>query len=208
VTSENSHTIVLESQPMNTLLDNPILQTRILSIARGDEDLAQHLRLKLLEKARRDPKFARQELGYWIRAAKWEARHVWEKATIYNRYVDSDLTGRVERGAITTYTEYLSETVFRRDEDRTDESTAFDELPGAGLTPEQEVEQRQTSAALRAAIDQLPDQQRRVASLHLRGFAPHEIGRKLKLSKSSVSHLTARAIANLQRMLNDQQINS
>lgn len=179
---------------MNTLLDNPILQTRILRIARGDEDLAQHLRLTLLEKARRDPKFARQELGYWIRAAKWEARHVWEKATIYNRYVDSEVRAVGAGAPHPLYTEYL-------DEDRTDEASAFDELPGAGLTPEQEVEQRQTSAALRAAIDQLPDQQRRVASLHLRGFAPHEIARKLKLSKSSVSHLTARAIANLQKIM-------
>src|SRR5579859_31850 len=75
---------------MNDFLTDPLLTRRIHAIARGDEDTAQAIALRLVELAADDPTFARQSAGYHIKRAAWEARHAREKSVIYDRYVASE----------------------------------------------------------------------------------------------------------------------
>lgn len=161
---------------------DPALDKVLTNIARGNDDLLQHLRLHLLERAAADPKFSRQQIGYWIRTAQWEAHHYWEKATTYNRYV-SEPTQILNADGADTYNSYLSE-------DLTDEATVFDELPGNFPTPEDEVERLQTLEALQDAIEQLTPKQMTVARLLAQGYSPSEIADRTGLSRASVSNLT------------------
>jgi RNA polymerase sigma factor (sigma-70 family) len=159
---------------MHTFLTEPLLQTRITKIAHGDADTIQFINLRLVEQAARDATFASQEIGYHIKRAAWEARHAREKVVIYDRYV------ACEPMAI--------------DPIDGEEVSAFDEyIPSADLTPEQIVEGRQTVAEIQAALNGLPAKQRELLTMLADGLSQTEIVERTGMSKSSVSHMIARA---------------
>jgi len=166
-----------QNKTCTTFLTDPLLQSRIANISRGDEDTAQAISLRLLDLAHTNPGFAAQEPGYLIKRAAWEARHVAEKAVIYDQYVlcepyVTDLEG--------------------------DNVSAFDEyFPSEDLTPEQAVCQVERMASLAAAIQALPALQRRVMSLLAAFYKPSEIAVELGVSRSVVSHAIARGRAAL-----------
>ena len=167
---------------MTSFITNDTLQARITRISRGSEDTAQAINLRLLELGAADASFGEQSVGYHIKRAAWEARHVQEKATIYDRYVAEEPTA---------YLPLEDETV-----------NAFDELIAApGLTPEEAVIQNETRAALQAAIDELPASQRAIARLFLSGYQPAEIADKLGISRSAVSHQFSRLCQRLAEAL-------
>jgi RNA polymerase sigma factor (sigma-70 family) len=66
------------------------------------------------------------------------------------------------------------------------------------------MEQKEKAATLFKALEQLPDNQRTVFTLHkLEGLKHHEIGAIMNLSVTAVESLIARAKANLRKILKD-----
>ena len=159
---------------MHTFLTEPLLQSRIAKVARGDADTIQFINLRLVEQSTKDATFAQQEVGFHIKRAAWEARHAREKVVIYDRYV------ACEPMAI--------------DPIDGEEVSAFDEyIPSGDLAPEQIVEQRQTVAEIQAALQGLPAKQRELITMLAEGLTQTEIVERTGMSKSSVSHMIARA---------------
>lgn len=151
---------------------HPTLQARVNVIARRDEDRAQNMYLHLLEQERHNPEFAKQELGYHVKAAKFAAQHDVERRTIYNKYVECE--------------------PYMIDEDGSFESVFDTLIPDGELLPEEQVERNELAAELRKAISALPDNQRKIAGMLLKGFAPFEIAAKLGTSRANVSQIMTR----------------
>lgn len=78
-----------------------------------------------------------------------------------------------------------------------------DVLPAGGTTdPEAAAVESEEVAALRRAVDELPERQRRVITLHLfEGFTFEEIGAQLGVSASRVCQIEGAAIRSLRQLL-------
>lgn len=164
----------------NHFTADPILQKRIRTIARGDEDRAQTMYLNLLERANADQTFASQQVGYHIKAAKFAAQHDVTKGAIYNKYVEGES--------------------FMQDDDGT-EVSVFDTLASSDETPETICERHETAAALAQAIAQLPANRRQIAELLLKGYEANEIAQVIGSTTSSVNHIISKTLVTLRQSL-------
>ncbi|HSB62801.1 MAG TPA: RNA polymerase sigma factor [Thermoanaerobaculia bacterium] len=81
---------------------------------------------------------------------------------------------------------------------RAGEDAPLPEGPAApGPGPEAEVLERERVAALRHAVDALPEPRRSAVRLHLRGFRPEEVGRIMGWSPAKARNLAYRGLEDL-----------
>lgn len=161
---------------------DPILQKRIQTMARGNEDRAQKMYLALLERDAADKTFAKQQLGYHIKYAKFMAQHDVTLSGIYDRYVASEDDVMAP--------------------DNSHENEAFDTLIDLDAeTPEDTCIRNEAANALHTAIEALPDNRRQIMGLFLKGYEPSEIAAKTGSSASSINHIIRKTCATLRQSL-------
>lgn len=166
---------------MNAL--HPILISRIDSICAKygplADDVASHVMVKLVEKFSTDQHFARQQIGYHIKFAKWEAQKYMQAAARYDKYVTDE-----------------PQLV---DQETGDVAPFFEEMCSANEPGvEEQVIAHEFEREVESALDRLPPHQRRVAHLLMADYRPNEIAYKLGISQSGVSKLASRLQATMQ----------
>lgn len=143
------------------------------------EDIQQNMNLRILERAAQIPNLPEQTNAYIMNdAARNGGIRSCIKATIYMTYVQP---------------EDILQTDNQDDEEC--EKTVWEFYPASELTPEKEIENRETINLIQYRAMKLSEEIQEVLILSLNGYSDSEIAKKLGVSRSAICQRRRRLIA-------------